>query len=202
MTGENSAHRLAIDCIYEALVRLMEIKPYKEITITDITNKAGVSRMAYYRNYQDKDDILINHLREEMEKAASEFLRDKNPSHEEFWRRIIFSIVEDPINEHVVKAGLLDKTFESMLAYAMRIYREAFGLDLSDEQVMMMIYSKVGGLFGYMVYMIDRKDTMDMEAFAKGLGKLLESGMPFVEKPCITSYTEDEQTISREADHL
>ena len=189
MTGENSAHRLAIDCIYEALVRLMEIKPYKEITITDITNKAGVSRMAYYRNYQDKDDILINHLREEMEKAASEFLRDQNPSHEEFWRRFIFSVVEDPINEHVVKAGLLD-------------YREAFGLDLSDEQVMMMIYSKVGGLFGYMVYMIDRKDTMDMEAFAKGLSKLLESGMPFVEKPCITSYTEDEQTISREADHL
>ena len=76
---ENSAHRMAVDCIYEALVILMETKPYKEITITDITRKAGVSRMAYYRNYQDKDDILIDHLREQLEEATQVFLQKRIP---------------------------------------------------------------------------------------------------------------------------
>lgn len=174
---ENSAHRMAVDCIYEALVILMETKPYKEITITDITRKAGVSRMAYYRNYQDKDDILIHHLREGMEEATERFLQDPNPSHEEFWRDFILSVGQDPINEHVIKAGLLDKTFEAMLEYGMRIYRDAFGMDLSDENVMMMIYSKLGGLFGYMVYMSERKETMDMESFARQLSKLLGDGL-------------------------
>ena len=42
--------------------RLKKEKDFKDISITEITKKAGVSRMAYYRNYKSKDDILINHL--------------------------------------------------------------------------------------------------------------------------------------------
>ena len=170
---ENSAHRLAVDCIYEALVILMETKPYKEITITDITRKAGVSRMAYYRNFQDKDDILIDHLREKLEEATQVFLQKKNPSDEEFWREFVLSVDEDPINEHVIRAGLLDQGLKVLLEYGMRIYKEGFGQDLTDEKVMMMLYSKLGGLFGYMVYMTERKETMDMDAFIRQLSKLL-----------------------------
>ena len=36
------------ECIFTALLILMEKKPYEEITITDIAKKAGVSRMSYY----------------------------------------------------------------------------------------------------------------------------------------------------------
>lgn len=56
---------LTKECILTALLRLMEVKSYASITITDITNLAGVSRMAYYRNYKNKDEILINHLIEQ-----------------------------------------------------------------------------------------------------------------------------------------
>ncbi len=45
-----------------ALVMLMEEKPYDEISITEITNKAGLSRMAYYRNYNSKEDIFVHYL--------------------------------------------------------------------------------------------------------------------------------------------
>ena len=55
------------ECIFTALLILMEKKPYEEITITDIAKKAGVSRMSYYRLYKSKDDILIQYFNEVFE---------------------------------------------------------------------------------------------------------------------------------------
>ena len=49
-------------CIEEALVRLMEEKPFERITVTDIARRAGVSRNAYYRNYASKEAILADYL--------------------------------------------------------------------------------------------------------------------------------------------
>ncbi len=62
MERVNEVNVLTKECIVTALLRLMETKSYQSISITDITALAGVSRMAYYRNYKSKDDILINHL--------------------------------------------------------------------------------------------------------------------------------------------
>ena len=62
MQKKNDINVLTKECIVTALLRLMQTKSYESISITDITNLAGVSRMAYYRNYKSKDDILINHL--------------------------------------------------------------------------------------------------------------------------------------------
>ncbi|MBR5562035.1 MAG: TetR/AcrR family transcriptional regulator [Clostridia bacterium] len=62
MEKVNEVNVLTKECIVTALLRLMETKSYQSISITDITSLAGVSRMAYYRNYKSKDDILINHL--------------------------------------------------------------------------------------------------------------------------------------------
>lgn len=54
-------------CIVESLVQLMKEKDFKDITITEITKKAGVSRMSYYRNYYFKEDILNNYMNELIE---------------------------------------------------------------------------------------------------------------------------------------
>ena len=68
----NETTILTKECILTALLRLMEVKSYASITITDITNLAGVSRRAYYRNYKNKDEILINHLVEQETKLIKE----------------------------------------------------------------------------------------------------------------------------------
>ena len=62
MQKRNDINSLTKECIVTALLRLMQTKSYESISITDITNLAGVSRMAYYRNYKSKDEILIKHL--------------------------------------------------------------------------------------------------------------------------------------------
>ena len=62
MEKQNEVNQLTRECLLTALLRLMETKPYDSITITDITKLAGVSRMAYYRNYKSKDEILTDGL--------------------------------------------------------------------------------------------------------------------------------------------
>lgn len=76
MERANEANALTKECIVTALLRLMEVKSYSSITITDITNLAGVSRMAYYRNYNNKDEILINHLIDQEKRLLKELHGD------------------------------------------------------------------------------------------------------------------------------
>ncbi len=54
--------QFAKDYITEALFLLMKKKDYKNITITDITKRAGVNRVTFYRNFNSKDEIINKYL--------------------------------------------------------------------------------------------------------------------------------------------
>jgi AcrR family transcriptional regulator len=43
---------------FEALTKLLEVKKYDDIKISEIINKAGISRATFYRNFSSKDDIV------------------------------------------------------------------------------------------------------------------------------------------------
>ena len=44
--------------ITEAFLRLLETKPMEDISVSEITAHANVSRMAYYRNFSAKSEII------------------------------------------------------------------------------------------------------------------------------------------------
>ena len=44
--------------IAEAMLKVMNIYDYKEITVTQITQEAQVSRKTFYRHFRDKDEVL------------------------------------------------------------------------------------------------------------------------------------------------
>ena len=45
-----------------ALLKFMESIPFADISVTELTQKAGVSRMGYYRNYDSKLALLKGYL--------------------------------------------------------------------------------------------------------------------------------------------
>lgn len=61
-TKKLQKNSFAKQCLMDALLQLMHTKNYDDITITDITERAGVSRMSYYRNYKSKDEILTDYM--------------------------------------------------------------------------------------------------------------------------------------------
>jgi len=48
--------------VFEALLLLMKDKPYSEISVSEITAKAGIVRQTFYHKYKDKDDIIYQYL--------------------------------------------------------------------------------------------------------------------------------------------
>ena len=51
-------------CLYDALMKLMPEKKFDKISVGELCECAGVSRMTYYRSYNSKEDILLQHLDE------------------------------------------------------------------------------------------------------------------------------------------
>jgi len=48
--------------IFDALMLLMDEKPYEKITVSDIADKAGIARPTFYRNFDDKDEVVLQYL--------------------------------------------------------------------------------------------------------------------------------------------
>lgn len=59
-------------CLYDALMKLMQEKKFDKISVGELCDCAGVSRMTYYRSYNNKEDILLQHLDE----CFAVFLKD------------------------------------------------------------------------------------------------------------------------------
>ena len=64
MEKSDSHSRFLKNCMSDALISLMKQKPFSDISITELCGKAGVSRMAFYRNYSCKEDILNDYMDE------------------------------------------------------------------------------------------------------------------------------------------
>ncbi|MCD8007248.1 MAG: TetR/AcrR family transcriptional regulator [Oscillospiraceae bacterium] len=49
--------------ILNATVSLLAERDFEEISVSEITERAQVSRNSFYRNYESKEDILLQHVR-------------------------------------------------------------------------------------------------------------------------------------------
>lgn len=59
VTRRASGTEFLKECIADALIKLMESKPYDKITVREITDCANVGRATYFRQFSSKDDVLI-----------------------------------------------------------------------------------------------------------------------------------------------
>ena len=66
--------------IYDAFKYLLATKKYDDISVCDITEKAGVSRMSFYRNFKSKDDLLYQGIDVIFKNLRQDFLKSENKS--------------------------------------------------------------------------------------------------------------------------
>lgn len=58
------------DALGDALVALMQEKPFDTITVQDVLDRAKVGRSTFYSHYSDKDDLLMSDAEEFFESIA------------------------------------------------------------------------------------------------------------------------------------
>lgn len=66
------------DYLITALLQLLQTKDFNEITVTQVVKKAGVSRMAFYRNFETLDDILKAYLQPKID-AEFDLIINRTP---------------------------------------------------------------------------------------------------------------------------
>ena len=81
------------EALTEALVKLMSEKKFTDITVTDVVNRAGVSRASFYRNFSSTKDILdsfLDNMVEHFKKNALPVITSQN---EQEWRSFLFRYI-------------------------------------------------------------------------------------------------------------
>ena len=157
------SNRLTRECIESALLILMDDRELNAISITDIIQKAGVSRSAYYRNYSSKEDILENVFNEAARaivSALSDSIARRNMRDcyrllfEQVWQvRRLFEILQ--------KAKMVDR-FQSAV-------NERYSADIPEADVWeyYRIRSWIGSIFNIIFGWIHRDYSESIDTMAE-----------------------------------
>ena len=136
--------------ITAALLDLLKEKPITDISISELTQRAQISRVSFYRNYQTKEDIL----KEESDRLIKEWgrLYETNPGSSP---ETLFPSLFDFYRDHkafytiLYQAGMTSVMLETILDT----------IQITDEIVNLEAYMKsfwAYGIYGWMIEWIKR----------------------------------------------
>ena len=140
--------------LHKAMRELILEKDYRKISITDLTNRAGLARPTFYLHYETKEDLL--------KEVFNEFLE---PVHKEFWDTLeampddidarvdIFTklLLKFEQNKQLIKAvtqsgyvGLIQEDSMQMIRHYIRRLSDKLNVKLSDEKLELVTQYLVG----------------------------------------------------------
>jgi len=114
MSKVNPKQQFMKDCLFEALMILMQKKDYQEITVTELAKVAGVSRMAYYRNYESILEIITDYMETHLFNFLFSFDEDIQPAQYDIRERILTTFTYF-LNNKVLINNLLNACLEHLL---------------------------------------------------------------------------------------
>jgi AcrR family transcriptional regulator len=150
--SNKETNRLTREAICTALILLIKEQPFNKISITDIVNRAGVSRTAYYNNYSSKDDILtdlVDSLILEINEKHLPFTDErtgkaKNP---EKFIRVLFEVI---FKQREIYKTLQAAKFDYVILDCLNETMLSRLLDKTDENIYR-IYFNAGALYNVVV---------------------------------------------------
>jgi AcrR family transcriptional regulator len=157
----------------EALFQLMGQKSFSQITVTDIAERAGVSRLTFYRNFETKEDILSYHFDQlfgeyERNLAAGDFSIEEGV-------RQCFIYWKDHSSEirMLMRQHLAPVMFAPFEKYARRVLEIGGIQDRYDD---IQITFVVGGLFSSMVHMASTEEDWSVDDVANSVMRVINGG--------------------------
>ena len=95
--------------LIQALTGLMAEKPYMEITVTDLVNKAGVARVSFYRNFGSVSDVLDAAAAELARDFTTEVLPVLTSGDERQWREFLFNFFYSAARDYKTSPPLTEQ---------------------------------------------------------------------------------------------
>ena len=141
-TAKNIAHTKNL--ISLALFMLVIKKPSEEISVKEICEKAGVSRMSFYRYYNKKDDIFVDFCDSRFEEFYDMYLSNKESYTPEEFTLNMFTFFRkyDRQLRILFSAGKQHLLMEQFVSYAKFLFMRN-----KDNRVKALYTNKVVGPF-------------------------------------------------------
>src|SRR5215207_4731977 len=83
------------DALGDALIALMQEKPFETITVQEVLERAHVSRSTFYTHYSDKGDLLMSDAEEFFESLSMALSNNGDKSNRVFPVREFFAHLSD-----------------------------------------------------------------------------------------------------------
>ena len=102
------------DALGDALIALMQEKPFDTITVQDVLDRAHVSRSTFYTHYSDKDDLLMSDAEEFFEAISMALSAHGDKSDRVFPVQEFFTHLADvqPFYKALAKSGKFQENME------------------------------------------------------------------------------------------
>ena len=151
------------DALGDALVALMQEKPFDTITVQDVLDRANVSRSTFYSHYSDKDDLLMSDAEEFFEMISMALSQHDDKSDRVFPVQEFFTHLADvqPFFKALVKSGKFQENMELARGHFARgIERRLAELPRSraipPHELPAIAFTHAGALLSLLTWWLDR----------------------------------------------
>ncbi len=162
-------HRLTIESIQEATLELLRKKSLKEIKVKEIVEKAGVSRSAFYKNYDSKDEVMQSIVHDSFRDLSGKLKKKKGKSENE-----VIPVIRELV-ENCGKLSLLyngDAWQGDTLLQCMNLYMKDFMAESLQYEDEYQVQFWIGGTYNVIQYWIDTGMHESSEELAEKILKL------------------------------
>jgi AcrR family transcriptional regulator len=151
------------DALGDALVALMQEKPFETITVQDVLDRAQVSRSTFYSHYSDKDDLLMSDAEEFFESISMALSVHGDKSDRVFPVREFFVHLSDvqPFFKALVKSGKYQENMELARGHFARGIERRLselprGKSIPPNQLSAIAFTHAGALLSLLTWWLDR----------------------------------------------
>ena len=181
---EDARVRRTRDALGDALVALMQEKPFDTITVQDVLDRAKVGRSTFYSHYSDKDDLLMSDAEEFFESVAGLLSARGDTSDRVFPVREFFGHITEAEQflDALMSAGKLNDNMELARGlFARGIERRLSelprGRGISAEERPAIAFAHAGALLSLLTWWIDRGMRQPPEEMDQLFHKMVWQGV-------------------------
>jgi len=151
------------EALGDALIALMQEKPFDTITVQDVLDRAHVSRSTFYSHYNDKDDLLMSDADEFFQALSMALSQHDEKSDRVFPVREFFAHLSDvqPFFKALMKSGKYQENMELARGHFARGIERRLaelpqGQSISSHELPAIAFTHAGALLSLLTWWLDR----------------------------------------------
>jgi len=154
----------------KSLLSLMKEKPYSEITILEIAQRADLNRRTFYRHFKSKDEILSYQVQQLADQYDKSLVRDYQLPTEEVARAFLTICQENRefcglLRKHRLMPLFLDQLNDIFVEFHRKYHTESMSYQSKDEPYAIAFF--VGGFWNIVNYWLSEEQGLPVDELVK-----------------------------------